>query len=438
MNNEPDSLHSGATATPPLAQATRAAQSAPARTEPFRSIATVLGAGLGLFTTTAAFLIYTFGVFLRPIAADTDWDRATLAGVIGPGVLILGLSQPGIGWLADRFSPVRVGTLGMVSTALALVLLGKVPWNASSFFVCYCLAMFMAAAQSPLPYMAVVTRNFEARRGLALGLASAFTGLGVALFPWLASRLIERFGWRNAYVALGVAILLVMPFVWWLLAPTLKQARTGAAATTLPSAQSDLQGLSLREAARTLRFWTFALGYFLANLILGSVPVFLPAILGDWGLSPQRAALSMSVLGLSMIAGRIFMGALLDRVFAPLLFAVAMIAPVAGSALLATAPAGVGVASLVAALFGVAVGAEFAVLAYISSRAFGRRYFGQNYGALSISLTLGGSIGPFLFSQVFRHYEGYTEALWMTAAMGSASALVFFTVRRSALPFHTR
>lgn len=434
MNNESDSVGCEREGLRSLHLEMQAEGSAVRRHEQLRSIATVLGAGLGLFATAAALLMYTFGVFLRPVAADTGWDRAALAGIIGPAVLILGLLQPATGWLVDRFSPVRVGTLGMVSMAVGLILLGTVPWNASSFFACYCLAMLLAAAQSPLPYVTVVTRSFEKHRGLALGMTSAFTGLGIALFPWLAARLIEQFGWRHAYVGLGLVVLLVMPLVWWLLSPALGQPTNAPAAQP---AQGSLQGLSLRASARTYRFWNFALGYFLANLILGSVPIYLPAILGDRGLSPERAALSMTVLGLTMIVGRILMGALLDRVFAPTLFAVAMIAPAVGSALLATSGNNVLVASLAAALFGIAVGAEFTVLAYISSRAFGRRYFGQNYGALTISLTLGAALGPVLFNKVFDRYHGYTEALWMTAAMGCASALVFFAVSRRALPYRT-
>ena len=60
---------------------------------------------------------------------------------------------------------------------------------------------------TPIPYAAVLTQWFDRTRGLALGIGIAGVGLGVAIVPQLAAALIAAFGWRTAYLGLGIAVL---------------------------------------------------------------------------------------------------------------------------------------------------------------------------------------------------------------------------------------
>src|SRR5689334_6591959 len=54
-----------------------------------------------------------------------------------------------------------------------------------------------------VPAVGAVQRWFVRRRGLASGLAVSGIGVGTLVMPPLASFLIDRLGWRTAYLVLG-------------------------------------------------------------------------------------------------------------------------------------------------------------------------------------------------------------------------------------------
>src|SRR4029077_7495922 len=76
-------------------------------------------------------------------------------------------------------------------------------------FLIFCVAGFISGVPTPIPYAAVVSHWFDRERGIALGVATAGVGLGVALIPQLAAFLIGHFGWRNAFFGLGPAVVLL-------------------------------------------------------------------------------------------------------------------------------------------------------------------------------------------------------------------------------------
>ena len=70
-------------------------------------------------------------------------------------------------------------------------------------------------------YFSVLSRWFKRRRGLAFGLALSGNGLSAFFMPSLADRLIASFGWRQAYVIIGLMVISVtIPVVAILLKET--------------------------------------------------------------------------------------------------------------------------------------------------------------------------------------------------------------------------
>jgi MFS family permease len=91
----------------------------------------------------------------------------------------------------------RVMIPGILLCALATASYGLIQ---ASPFILTCLIFavggIVAGCQTPIPYATATSQRFDRQRGIALGLATAGVGLGAALLPKIADRLIGAFGWR--------------------------------------------------------------------------------------------------------------------------------------------------------------------------------------------------------------------------------------------------
>src|SRR5438552_9560392 len=244
-------------------------------------------------------------------------------------------------------------------------------------------------------------------------------GFGGFVMPQLAEALIEHGGWRSAYPILGLLTLIIaFPVVaLWIREPRPGEGehhRSAFAAANLP-------GLTVREAAATGRFWILLLMFFLVAVALNGTVAHVVPLLTDAGLSPAKAAATMGIFGLATMAGRLLAGYLVDRFFAAHVAAVLFLAPIAGFALLATASGGL--PALGVTLVGLGLGTEIDLIAFLTSRYFGQRSFGQIYGLCFMLFGFGSSAGRFLGGYVYDLAGSYDPAL-----IGAAAALVIAVV----------
>ena len=169
----------------------------------------VVGAVTGLFVCNGPVLGFTFGVFLKPIMADMGWDRGVASAALSSGHITSALAVPVLGYLMDRWGIRQVALPGLVIYAAFLCLLGFSPHSLAIFTLLVALAGMTSAIQTPLGYAKAISAWFDRRRGLAFGVAMSGVGLGAFVIPQLARVLIDRFGWRGAYIALGLLTLAI-------------------------------------------------------------------------------------------------------------------------------------------------------------------------------------------------------------------------------------
>jgi predicted MFS family arabinose efflux permease len=330
------------------------------------------------------------------------------------GEVLGALTVPMLGWMMDRWSIRRVALPGIAVFALCLGLLGFTPHSLTIFIILFALTSMSGTIQCPLAYTKAISAWFDRRRGLALGIAMAGVGIGALLVPPLAQALIDRVGWRGAYVALG-GLMFVVAFP--VVALWIREPRAGEGEHRALRASGALPGLSAREAIGTAQFWLLATTFFLvATALLGSAGHVVP-LLTDRGLTPTAATATFSLIGLSTLTGRVVTGYLVDRIFAPYVAAVFWFAPVAGFALLIGGSAYLPAVGVV--LIGLGLGAEVDMLAFLNSRYMGQRSFGQLYGYFFMAFALGGACGRFLGGYLFDIAGSYAPAL-----VGAAVALV--------------
>jgi predicted MFS family arabinose efflux permease len=369
----------------------------------------VIGSTLALIVGNGPVGLFTFGVFLKPVSSEFGWERGTMSMAIGVSLFCGAIATPIFGYLIDRWGIRRVTMPAIVLFALSMASISLTPASPIVFVLLYAIVGAFGAGQAPLPYAKAISGWFDRRRGLALGIAMAGVGIGVAVIPQLAQRVIEIYGWRGAYVGVGIVTFLVaFPAVALFLRepgePLDDAGRRPAVSRAIPP------GKSVGEVLANYRFWFIAISTLLVVTALNGTINHAVPLLTDRGFSPGTAASILGVVGMSTIAGRLVSGYLVDRFFAPFVAVFFFLLPVVGIYLVGSGE-GMPIVVVGGITLGVTLGAEVDLIGFLVSRYFGLRHFGAIYGYLFAIFTAASGLGPFLMGLCYSSFHSYNLAL---------------------------
>jgi predicted MFS family arabinose efflux permease len=370
-------------------------------------------------------LVFTFGIFAKPLAEELKSSRGAIALAVSLVDLVVTFAAPGVGRLVDRYGARGVIVSSVLALAACLVGLSFLQPPLWHFYALYALAGLVGVASTPITYARVVANWFNRKRGLALGLTSTGIGLGAFITPSLAQFLIDKTSWRGAYMGLaGVSLLLAVPVVGIFLRGSPEEVGLlpdGAKPSATPTQQVEPPaGMKVSEALRTCTFWQLCGIFFCVAACVNGASAHLAPLLTDHGVSGRSAALATSLFGIASIAGRVSNGFLVDRFFAPRVTAVFFAGAAVGVAILWGGGTGNG-AFLAASLLGFALGAESNVMPFLVSRYFGMRSMAELFGYAFGSYTLGNAAGRYLIGVGFDATGSYRMPLVCTfAAMALA------------------
>jgi MFS family permease len=372
----------------------------------------VATAAVGLLLGAFPISVSSFGIFFPSYVREFHASRAavSLAFTIHNG--ISAFLAVALGRLADRLGARTVILSGAAILGLILLSAGMIRSSVWQLYVFYSALGAVAPATTSVPYSLVVSRWFNRRRGLALGLMMIGLGAGAILVPALAQRLIAAYGWRTAFVIVGCAVLIVpMPIVAVFLKEDPQRMGflpDGAPGAPIPA--PDVEGLSWREIRGSRTFRLMIVAFALAAASVHACIIHMPALVADRGGSATAEAAATSVLGLALLSGRIGTGYLLDRYFGPGVAMVVFANAALGIALLWTGSAGV-LTLLGAFLVGLGFGAEVDIIAYLMGRYFGLRAFGTAFGFGFGVFVLAGGVGPLIMGLAFDRAGSYRGPL---------------------------
>src|SRR5919108_4526603 len=156
----------------------------------------------------------TFGIFVKPLAEAFGWSRSAIS--LGFSIIagFASLAAPVVGLFADRFGPRKVilwAALLFGSGLLSFVFLSASIWH---FYGLYLFTALGGIGLTTIPYATAISRWFMRQRGLALGFMGVGVFVGGMYAPPLVTYVIIHWGWRWAYVTLGLlAWSIILPVI---------------------------------------------------------------------------------------------------------------------------------------------------------------------------------------------------------------------------------
>jgi MFS family permease len=388
--------------------------------------ASLVGIGLGMSPVP----FYTIGMFAPELARQFHWPFGQIMGGLTVMTASVLISAPIAGWLADRFGVRKVVLTSIVLFGLSFSAFAATTGSLPLFYATWAIAAVGGAGTLPITWTRAVNNWFDVRKGLALGLSLVGTGLFGFLIKPLCAWLIATIGWRLTYLAIGAMPLgIALPIAWFFFYDTVS-ASTSATPAAGERAAAVASGLSFREVLREWRFWLLAFVFVPISFAVGGPIPNMENILGMHGFDRASIATLVSFIGLSVIAGRLLGGWLIDRIWAPGVACVLLSMPAISCWLLASAVIDYPAALMSIALIGFAAGVEYDLMAFLVARYFGMRAYASIYGALYGCFALGAGVGPLIFGMQFDKFHSYRPVLQVSALMLLGSALLLLTLGR--------
>lgn len=346
-------------------------------------VLSLLGRGLG----------ESFTVFLLPISASFGWDRADEVSIYSLTALCTGLASPLVGRLFDRSGPRAVYTLGMVLLGGAFVVAAYAErlWQLQ-ITVGLCAGLGIALTGN-VPNSILLGRWFGAKLPTAMAVVYSAIGAGVLVMLPIAQLLIERVGWREAYLILGGAMLVLL--VPLSLLPWRRFAAGAALLTRQQTVDHGNDGWTLRSAMRHHAFWALFATFFFTAIGMYSIAAQVVAYLVDAGFAPLQAATAWGFSGVVLMAGMLGVS-WLDGVIGrrpSILFSYAVsITGLALLWLLQWYPNPVLLGGFVIC-FGSMIGSRGPLITATAMSVFRGKHVGTIYGTISIGSGLGSAFG---------------------------------------------
>ena len=393
--------------------------------QPRLSAIQVLACGAAIVTLSMG-IRHGFGLWLQPITQEMGWTCENFAFAMAIQNLSWGVFGIFAGMAADRFGAFRVLLVGAVLYGLGLIGMALSP---SPGVFALTAGVLIGAAQAGTTYAViygVIGRQIPAeKRSWAMGVAAAAGSFGQFLMVPVEGWLISSFGWQEALLILGAAVLLIMPLALFLREPGF----VGGAAPLRE--QTILQALC--EAFQYRSFQLLMAGYFACGFQVVFIGVHMPSYLKDNGLSPQVASYALALIGLFNVIGTYAAGALGQRFPKRYILSFIYIArAVAISVFLIVplSPASVYVfASVMGVLWLSTVPPTNAVVAQI----FGVAHLSMLGGFVFFSHQIGSFMGVWLGGVLYDQTGSYDIVWYISIALGVFAALINLPVRESAI-----
>lgn len=384
-------------------------------------------AGIGI-------IMNSMGVFIKPVSESLGFTRGGFTLYFTIAALAMMVMAPVMGKLLERYDIRIIMTISTAMMAASFALFSQCR-TLTQFYI---LALFLgigSAGSHIIPVSMMITNWFIDKRGLAMGIVFAATGVGGLIFNPLANWIIMHHSWQAAYLAFGLIIgVFSIPTAIFIVRakPSDKGLLPyGGEAAVARQSLSEQGGLTATEALRDRAFWLLAVIILLVAIANMGVLHHIVPYLTDIGYSSTTATALMSLHMAMLIFGKVLTGSLADRLGLLKSYLVCMMGLVIAIVLLYGAQL-MWVAVVFSVLFGFSIAVRTVLPPLMTARVLGQKHFAVIYGFLNIFTTLGTAVGVPLSGFIYDWTKSYSLAfaLYIGLCLIAAAAGILLMTHR--------
>jgi MFS family permease len=362
----------------------------------------------------------SFGIFFTELYRDLALTRTEVSGSYALFYVVSSTLGILTGRLNDRYGPRLMLTISVIVISIGCALMSVVNtlWQ---LYVVYGVIIAVGAAFGWVPVIATVCHWFVRKRGMALGITKAATGIGMFIMPPLSQFLIIKLGWRISYLIIaGLICAIGLPASRFTRAdPAEKGLYPDNIKGTVKNTGKDkrlynTRGFTIKQALRTKQFWLlFALSAIFA-LPFG-IWIHLKAYMIGFGISEMTAATVIGLSGAAYVVGVLAINYLSDRIGRkkPLIISLLVMGLMMLWLMRAREPWEFYVFTII---IGFSWGGSGLFSAIIAD-SFGLKFLGSIYGMLDASWGIGAGISPLLAGYIFDTTGSYQLSIIMGAVV---------------------
>lgn len=374
----------------------------------------------------------SFGVFIDPLEQQFGWSRGAISFAYTITFLAALPATLLVGRLGDAIGVRWLVALAAITTTTGLVLTAFISrlWHLYIFYGVIVGGLGTALYQVLMPV--TITRWFNKKLGLAMGIMWTSLSIGPIVFSPLIRWMLETRGWQPTMIIVGIGLgsgLIIMSFLLRARPEDKGMTPYGGVVepTPVPASQDNgamrTKSLTFAEVRRTPGFWALILTHFF-GCVSHSIPVAHVVSMATFnGIPGVSAAFVMSTFSFSALGSRFIMSILSEKKGSRVTLGVALFFQTMPLFLLLWAH-DLWAFYLFAVLFGIGFGGEMVGYPIFNKQMYGANaplsiiYSFEMIGALT-GMALGGWLGGVLFD-MFGSYLWAVVAAIVSGLMGLA------------------
>ena len=364
------------------------------------------------------------GLITEPLIADLRIGRVDYAQLNLWATLIGSVFALGIGRFIDRFGTRLV--LVVISVALGVVVCAMS--GVSSFWaLAIAVTLTRGLGQSALSVISLATVGqwFVRRVDFAMAIYSVVMSVGFMIAFPVVGALVQGWGWRAAWLAVGLALLVGLAPLSWTFARSHPESMGLEVDGDPPASET---GTTLAQALATPAFWVFSIGAALYGLVASGIGLFNESILAERGFGPTVYYQTLIVTAMTALLGNFGGGWLATRMSLPRLMAVSLFILTAGLVALPHVTT-IGHVMIWATAMGLGGGLVMVLFFSIWPRVYGRAHLGRIQGTAQAMTVLASAVGPLLLAWCVEWTASYGAMFQILAAVIGVTSLAAAVTR---------